>query len=294
MHLLVSLSLLLAVFAAPAAEPPPASRIEPQLVSFPCGELTLRGFLWKPAGDGLFPAFIFNHGSEKDPISFRPLAEFWTSNRFIFFVPHRRGHGRSPGDYIVDLQTKYRAEEKDTNKVQRYIVSLHEQYNADVIAAVNWLKMQPGVDTNRLVLSGASYGGIQTLLTVEKGAGVRAFVAFSPGAMSWRGNPPLRERLLEAVKQAKAPIFLLQAKNDYNLGPSELLGSELNRKAAPNHAKLYPVFGDPDNPKDGHGGFATRGSAVWGADVLAFLTEAFKHQPGNSTGVSQGEAIRSN
>jgi carboxymethylenebutenolidase len=276
MHPFVHLGLLLVMFTASAAEPPAsAGIIEPERVSFPSGPLRLRGFLWKPEGAGPFPAVIFNHGSEKDPLSFRPLGEFWTSNRFIFFVPHRQGHGLSPGEYIVDLQTQYREEEKDTNKVQRYIVSLHERYNADVVAAVNWLKTQPGVDTNRLVASGASYGGIQTLLAAEKRLGIAAFVPFSPGAISWRGNPQLRERLLLAVKQAPAPVFLLQAKNDYNLGPSELLGAELKRKGGLNRAKVYPAFGAVDNPKDGHGGFAVRGSEVWGADVLDFLRTVF-------------------
>ncbi|MGC1582802.1 MAG: hypothetical protein WA766_15040, partial [Candidatus Acidiferrales bacterium] len=37
-----------------------------------------------------------------------------------------------------------------------------------------------------------------------------------PGAMSWR-NPALRERLERAVRNAKAPIFLAQAENDYSL-----------------------------------------------------------------------------
>jgi hypothetical protein len=94
--------------------------------------------------------------------------------------------------------------------------------------------------------------------------------------MSWAGNPLLRERLLQAVKNIKAPMFLLQAENDYNLGPSELLGGELKRKGQPNRTKVYPPFGDKANPKDGHGGFAVRGSDVWGADVLAFLDEVLK------------------
>ena len=96
--------------------------------------------------------------------------------------------------------------------------------------------------------------------------------------MSWRGNPLLRERLLQAVKNTKAPVFLLQATNDYNLGPSELLGGELKRKGAPNRAKIYPAFGDPNKHEDGHGGFAVRGSEVWGADVLEFVNQ-FVKQP---------------
>ena len=41
-------------------------------------------------------------------------------------------------------------------------------------------------------------------------------------------------------------------------------------------AKIYPAFGDPNNPMDGHGGFAVRGSEVWGTDVLAFLNEVLR------------------
>jgi dienelactone hydrolase len=228
-------------------------------------------------GKGPFPAIIYNHGSEKTPGWFPTLGQFWTSNGFIFFVPHRHGHGRSPGEYIVDLQEKFRESEKDTNKVQRHTIGLHERYNADVAAAVNWLKTQPDVDTRRLVVSGISYGGIQTVLAAEKDLGVKAFVAFSPAAMSWQGNPLLRVRLLEAVKHAKAPLFLLQARNDYDLGPMDLLGAELKHKGKPDRAQLYPAFGDANNPKDGHGGFAVRGSEVWGKDVLEFLHQVMKH-----------------
>ena len=33
------------------------------VVSFPSGELTLQGVLYKPAGPGPFPAVVYNHGS---------------------------------------------------------------------------------------------------------------------------------------------------------------------------------------------------------------------------------------
>ncbi|MEO5803177.1 MAG: hypothetical protein ABIR24_06580 [Verrucomicrobiota bacterium] len=105
---------------------------------------------------------------------------------------------------------------------------------------------------------------------------MKAFVPFAPAAMSWSSNPLLRERLLRAVKNAKAPMFLLQAENDYNLGPSELLGGELKRKGKPNRAKIYPAFGNNDDPHSGHGGFAVRGSEMWGADMMDFLNEVLK------------------
>src|SRR5215470_13127825 len=38
-------------------------------VTFKSGNLTLVGYLFKPDGDGPFPALIWNHGSEQDPAS---------------------------------------------------------------------------------------------------------------------------------------------------------------------------------------------------------------------------------
>ena len=36
-------------------------------VTYPSNGMTLHGWLYRPAGDGPFPAIIWNHGSEKDP-----------------------------------------------------------------------------------------------------------------------------------------------------------------------------------------------------------------------------------
>src|SRR6185436_10787118 len=113
---------------------------------------------------------------------------------------------------------------------------LHDVYNTDVAAAVEWLRARPFVDKNRIVMSGVSYGGIQTLVSAEKIPGIRGFISFAPAAMSWR-MIPLRERLLKAVANAKAPIFLLQAQNDYNTGPSEVLGAAIRKRGAPNRAR---------------------------------------------------------
>ncbi|HEY2573156.1 MAG TPA: CocE/NonD family hydrolase [Verrucomicrobiaceae bacterium] len=250
--------------------PPP----EAKEIQFNNGSATLHGFIYQPAGDGPFPAVLYNHGSDKKPGWFPELAKFWNSHGFVFFVPHRQGHGRSAGDWIVDLQQQYREKEKDPTAARKHDIELHEKANEDVVAAVAWLRQQPYVNANAIVMSGISYGGIQTVLASEKELGMKAYVPFSPGAMSWAGNPLLRERLLKSLKHATAPVFLLQAKNDYNLGPTELLGAELKHKGPPNRSTLYPAFGKADDPKDGHGGFAVRGSTVWGDDVLKFVNAA--------------------
>jgi len=172
----------------------------------------------------------------------------------------------------VDVNNRLAAAAKDPESAWPEMVKLHSVYNRDVAAAVAWLKSQPYVDKSRVVMSGVSYGGIQTLVSAEAIPGVRGFISFAPAAMSWR-MLPLRERMLEAIHKAKAPIFLLQASNDYSTGPSEVLGPVIRKKGPPNQAKLYPAFGADDDHRKGHGAFATWniGIELWSADVMNFI-----------------------
>lgn len=244
-------------------------------VKYPSGKLMLPGLIYRPAGKGPFPAVIWNHGSERNPIGQVELARFYTQHGFVFFLPIREGHGNAPGEYIVDLQQKLRETETSREEVNKKIVGLHERFNADVVAAVEWLKKRPYVDGKRIVMSGCSYGGIQTLLAAEKGLGVRAFVPFAPAAMSWP-NTALQARLEQAAKNAKAPVLLIQAKNDFSTGPSERLGPILKEHGAPSGNKLYDEFGKTH--EQGHGAFAcwSLGTEIWGADVLAFIDSAMQ------------------
>lgn len=242
-------------------------------VQFPSNGLMLHGWLYKPPGLGPFPAVVWNHGSEKEPTAHPELGKFYASHGYVLFLPVRHGHTPSPGPYIQDLVDQYRLQARDAQTFQKRVVELQDVYNEDVAAAIAWIKEQPFVDRNRLVVTGCSYGGIQTLLTAEQGLGVKAFVAFAPGAMSW-ANLELRQRLLTAVRAAKAPVFLLQAQNDYDLGPSETLGPVIRTQGLLNRAKVYPAFGTT-NP-EGHFGFACweEGIARWGPEVLEFLAQA--------------------
>ena len=252
--------LLLAASLAAEETPPPNAK----LVSFPSSGGTLYGFLYVPEGTGPFPAVLWNHGSEKRPGWQPELAAFYNAHGFIFFLPHRRGQGRSPGAYIMDEIRSGRG----SNAAQA-----HEDANRDVVAALNWLKTQPQVDPARIVVSGCSFGGIQTLLTAEKGLGARAFIAFAPAAQSW-GNGTVDQMLEDAVRHAKAPVFVLQAKNDYSTEPAEVLGRIA--KAHRGRSRIYPAFGK--TAQQGHWDFATTsaGIAIWHEDVLDFIASAFR------------------
>ena len=73
-----------------------SAQSKPEEVVFRSGGRQLHGFLWRPEGTGPFPAILWNHGSERLPGSQPTLAAFYTAQSYVFFVPHRRGQGRSP------------------------------------------------------------------------------------------------------------------------------------------------------------------------------------------------------
>jgi len=253
--------LLVAVSTVCAQESLPANA---KLVSFSWSGGTLHGFLYVPEGKGPFPAVLWNHGSERRPGWQPELASFYNSHGFVFFLPHRRGQGKSTGPYIMD---EIRAGGASVAG------QAQQAANQDVVAALEWLKAQPEVDASRIVVSGCSFGGIQTLLTAEKGLGARAFIAFAPAAQSW-GNGTLDQILEYAVEHAKAPVFILQAKNDYSTQPTEVLGRIA--KSHGGQAKIYPGFGKA--AQEAHWAFATTsaGISVWDKDVLQFIESAFR------------------
>ena len=154
------------------------------------------------------------------------------------------------------------------------MIELQDSEVSDVIAALKFLKTRSIVDPNRIAISGCSYGGIQTLLAGEHELGVRALVPFAPGAMSWGRNPELSDRLRRAVDHAKAPVFLLQAENDYSTEPSRVLTKEGNKHGKDFRSRIYPAFGSTH--QDGHWGFCSRATDVWGNDVLTFLEQQMK------------------
>jgi carboxymethylenebutenolidase len=244
-----------------------------QLINFPGPDhKTLHGYMYMPQGPGPFQAMLWNHGSEKLPGQEQTLADFYVGAGFAFFLPHRSGQGQSSnaGDYIMDLEQLVRNVGMDSHCVDEFDVKIQEWYNRDVLAALAWLKEQSYVNPRKIYMSGASFGGIQTIVTAGQDAGVRGYVPFAPAAESW-GNHQLRYRLIQDLGNATAPVFLIQAEGDYSIGPYELLGRYLLGMGGKNTAHLYPKFGVM--PQEAHWAFATQsaGITIWGEDVLAWL-----------------------
>ncbi len=269
-HLIV-LFALLACGRTFAVDAPSADSIDRETIHYLSGDKELIGFLYKPKGDGPFPVFLWNHGSEREPKTGAAFSKFWVPQGFVVFAPIRSGHGSNPGEWIMDQQKHVR--NPDSREGFHQLLALHERANNDVVAAYRWIATQPFVDSKRIVVAGGSFGGIQTLLTAERDStehlGVKCFVAMAPAAQSWR-NPNWASTLSSAVDKARAPIFILQAQNDYDLGPSEKLGPRLTAKVFPNRYKIFPAHGDPNDHQQGHAGFYTDPEA-WGDDVRSFL-----------------------
>jgi carboxymethylenebutenolidase len=273
---ILATTLLCACARPPAPQRQAAPPANAQLVTFSATDgARLQGFFYLPPGSGPFPAVLWNHGSEKWPGWQPDLAAFYNANGFAFFIAHRRGQGRSSdaGPYIMDRQPSKLQVFANGAGAGRTVIALHEEAARDVDAAVAWLRTQPAIDPGRIVMSGVSFGGIQTLLAAERDLGVRAFVAFAPGAISWRRITGLDGRLQQAVQRARAPVLIVQAQNDFDLGPSRVLGPLLEREGK-GRATIFPPFGSTE--QDGHGGFARRPEAIaiWGRTVLEFFGAA--------------------
>ena len=99
-------------------------------------------------------------------------------------------------------------------------------------------------------------------------------MSFAAAAQAWP-NKRLQERLLKAVRNAKAPIFLIQSANDYSTEPYNVLGPVIQANDPRNRARIYPPFGNSN--QEGHGHFSTReaGIEVWGHDILSFINSVW-------------------
>jgi carboxymethylenebutenolidase len=252
----------------------PVPPVEPEVVSFSSASdgITLQGVLYKPAGAGPFPAVLFNHDSGRgltSDVLFQALGPRFVSRGWVFFAPWRRGQGLSEslGAYVVDDVNA--AQKKDgIGAAAAVLVRRHETDQLDdQLAGLAWLRTSPFVASDRIAVAGNSYGGIQTVLGVER-ADYCAGVDMAGAAMSWKLNPQLQAVMTRAVRNARAPIFFFQAENDYDLTPTRVLSAAMKQAGKRHQATIYPPSGKA--PGEGHG-LPLRGINVWFEDAMRFL-----------------------
>jgi carboxymethylenebutenolidase len=276
-------SQLSAVALAQTVSPstPPAA---PQIADVRSGELHLKGYFWKPAGPGPFPAILFNHGSGADDpqhTAGRTMAEaasdlapIFLKHGYAFFYLCRRGQGLSAdqGPFMQDLLKQAEAKGADARKQLHYQLITGSQLD-DALAGLTFLKAAPDVDPKRIAIVGHSFGGMLTLLSGDHDSTIRAEVAFAAGANSWRASQELRHRTLAAVGKTAAPVMLVYAANDFDTTPGKDISAELDRLHKSHLLKIYPVIGKTSD--DGHS-LLYLGISEWEPDVFLFLDDNVK------------------
>lgn len=248
--------------------------VKKEIVSFPNGKLTLKGELYKPEGSGPFPTLLYNHGSAPKMLNSKAseaLGPFFAKHGWIFFMPYRRGQGLSEnaGPYIGDEIERAEGPTHDLKAGALTMLRLlKSDHLEDQMAAYNWIQNQKFVMKSKIAVQGNSFGGIETILGIEK-LKYCAAVDVSGGSQSWESSPELQEAMKEAVRVTNIPVFFFQAENDYSLLPNKVLSAILNDRKKSFETKTYPKFGK--TPQEGHS-FAYMGLDTWGDDVIKFLS----------------------
>lgn len=262
---------LLAIAAAANPAGQSARSVAPERVAISSGTLQLTGLLWKPAGAGPFPAVLFNHGAgPTDADRGRSIGSVFARHGYVFLYLYRRGYGlsASQGEFMRDILDREANARGEEARRRLQLVLLTTDHLDDVMAGLSFVKRAAGVDATRIAVAGHSFGGQLALLAVERDTSLRAAVTFGAAAQSWDGSPELRERLIAAVRNIRAPIFLTHAANDFSIAPGQVLAAELVRLKRPHELKIYPAVGE--TPAAGHQAVYSD-MKTWEADVFRFL-----------------------
>jgi dipeptidyl aminopeptidase/acylaminoacyl peptidase len=250
----------------------PVPHVDQEVVAFVSEGVTLHGVLYRPKGAGPFPAVLFNHGSGAGMMSdelFQALGPQFVARGWIFFAPWRRGQGLSEtaGPYIMDDINAARGR-GGISAAAAVLVRRHETDQLDdQLAGLTWLRAAAFVARGRIAVAGNSFGGIQTVLGMER-ADYCAGIDMAGGAMSWKLSPDLQTVMTRAVRNARAPIFFFQAENDYDVTPTRVLSAAMKEAGKPYQATIYPPSGK--EPGEGHG-LPLRGIGLWFDDAMRFL-----------------------
>jgi dienelactone hydrolase len=258
---------------------PEGPRMREQLWIVPGAEPDhpLRATLFKPQDDGQAmrrPLVVINHGSDaatREAVAmpvFYWLSRWFVLRGFVVLVPQRRGHGATGGEF---------AEGRDSCSRPDHWAAGQSAAD-DIEAAIRFMREQPFIDNQHIVVAGTSTGGWASLAVAGRSIpGVRLAVNFAGGrgghAFGRRHAVCARERLVETAGRfasvATIPTVWFYSRNDSYFGPdlAEDMAGAWRRSGGLVDLKLLPAYGP-----DGHELVADRGSwPLWENDLAQHL-----------------------
>jgi len=237
--------------------------------------LKIKAYLYRPTGQGPFPAVIYSHGSRtraelQEPGRYEWLAYRLARQGYLVLVAERRGYGGSGGQGVVGGEGLNTLRWGLPGEIK------------DVLAAVAFLAERPDTDANRIALVGKSLGGLVSLLAAAEQPRLRAVVSFAGGyGFGARTASPemlfVMETVRDAARRIKAAALLLHAQNDRIVPPdvSRVIHQDLRDRGVMATLKVYPPFMVDGRDVEGHRLFdRVDGLAIFWRDFTDFLASA--------------------
>lgn len=238
--------------------------------------------LCRPRGADLARLVVFSHGSP--PVAAdreryaalrceAPVARWFLERGLAVAAPLRRGFGLSGGEF------------SEGNGPCRQPDFLHAARESarDILSAVAYARLLPGIRQDGVVLAGQSAGGWGSLgAAAANPQAVVAVINMAGGRGGWADNVPnsnCRPDLLAQAagalgETARVPSLWVYTENDSFFAPELAMEMHARFAASGGVAEFHalPAFG-----RDGHGLFVARdGAAVWGPVVEAFLSRTLR------------------
>ncbi len=203
-------------------------------VRIPFADGVLLGYLVRP-GESRRPAIVAIHENKGLVEHIKDCARRLASAGYVVLAPDLLS--RVGGTHMFP----------DPNDAIVALGQSDPQQNArDLVAALDWLASQPGVDRSRLGVTGWCMGGGYTWrVATQAGSRIRA-------AVPWYGpNPP------EGVENITAPVFAIYGELDRRINAGiEVITREMQTHGKPFTHKIYPgaqhAFNNDANPERYH------------------------------------------
>jgi dienelactone hydrolase len=234
----------------------------------------MRTLVYRPKGETPRRLVVLNHGAPASGPSTAPQPRFaaasaWFVERgYVVVAPQRRGYGETGGRHDESYGYCDNAD----------FVGAGREGARDIAAAVAFMRQQPFVRQDGIVIVGQSAGGWATLAYASQNPpGVPAMVNVAGGRGGWRNNTPnyncSPDKLVSGAgefgRTARVPTLWIYTENDTFFDPalSRRMAEAYQKGGGAAEFRLLPAFG-----KDGHALFgAADGVSVWSPPVAAFL-----------------------